>query len=180
MSIWPVPDSYSKEIPKDGAPGSFWEDRDEKFHCGIDIYAPEGSDVLAIERGTVFKIDEFTSPEDVPYWNPTKYIIIKTPHKIFFKYAEISDVFVEVGQEVNAGELLGKVGQVINEDKVTVDAPYYIMDLVNNGNLSMLHVELYKFPVLEIMPYFGGNFLGAKKPYSLLNPGLFLNGTRRR
>ena len=180
MSIWPVPDSYSKEIPKNGAPGSFWEDRDEQFNCGVDIYAPEGSEVLAIERGLVFKIEKFTTPEETAYWNETYYVVVKTPHKIFFKYCELGEVNVEVGDEINAGDIIGKVGQVINQDKLTLDVPYYIMEMVNNDMLSRLHIELYKFPVIEIMPYYAGNFLGKQKPYSLLNPGLFLNGTRRR
>ena len=52
---WPVPDSYSKYIPVNGNPGSFWEDRNDRHHCGIDIYAPIGSDVVSIEDGQVIE-----------------------------------------------------------------------------------------------------------------------------
>jgi murein DD-endopeptidase MepM/ murein hydrolase activator NlpD len=53
MKSWPVKDSYSKEIPKQGSAGSFWEDRKDRHHCGIDIYAPKGSEVVSIEEGVV-------------------------------------------------------------------------------------------------------------------------------
>lgn len=77
MKYWPVPDRYSKDISADGSPGSFWENRQDRFHCGIDIYAPAGSDVLSIEDGEVIDIGIFTAPAKVPYWNITKYITIK-------------------------------------------------------------------------------------------------------
>ncbi len=180
MSVWPVPESYTKEIPRKGFPGSFWEDRDEKYNCGIDIFAPEGSDVVAVEGGVVFITDVFTTSEDEGFLRKTYYVVIKTPHKIFFKYAGLKDIAVTVGQQVKPGDILGKVSTLIDEDNITMDVPYYIIDLVNQGNTSMLHLELYKFPVIEIKPYNAGNFLGKQKPYSLLDPALFLNGIKVR
>ncbi len=179
MSVWPVPDSYAKDIPKNGAQGSFWEDRDEKFNCGIDIFAPAGSEVLAIESGMVFITDVFTSHNDGNYFNKTYYIVVRTPHKIFFKYAALQEVLVNVGDQVRQGQPIGKVGTIFNENRIDMETPYYIMDLVNLGNTSMLHMELYKFPVIEIKPYMAGNFLGKQKPYSLLDPALYLNGSRK-
>ena len=56
MKYWPGPNRYSKNIPTNGFSGSFWEDRDDRRHCGIDIYAPKGSGVIAIEYGKVIDI----------------------------------------------------------------------------------------------------------------------------
>ena len=65
LKYWPVPNSHSKIVPTAGSPGSFWEDRGDRHHSGIDIYAPEGSNVLSIEDGKVIDIGIFTSPDRV-------------------------------------------------------------------------------------------------------------------
>lgn len=77
MKHWPIPNSYSKKTPIRGAPGSFWKNRDDRYHCGIDIYAPNGSDVISIEDGKVIETGTFTSPDKNPYWNTTFYVLIK-------------------------------------------------------------------------------------------------------
>lgn len=179
MGVWPVPDSFTKEIPPKGSQGSFWEDRDEQFHCGIDIYAPEGAEVVAIEAGTVFQTGNFSVAGPDNCWNDTYYVIIKSQHKIFYKYAELIEFYTKPGDVVMPGQVIGKVGSMINPDKINYDTPHYIREILNAGNLSMLHLELYKFPVIEIMPYKNGNFLGKEKPYSLLDPALYLNGTKK-
>ena len=50
MRHCPVPNSYSKNIPNKNSPGSFWENRKDRFHCGIDIYASAGSEVVSIDK----------------------------------------------------------------------------------------------------------------------------------
>lgn len=179
MKVWPVPDSYSKEIPRFGSSGSFWEDRGDRFHCGIDIYAPAGSDVLAIQSGIVIDTGVFTDSEDNIYWNRSYYIIIKSPQNVVFKYAELGQIFVEIGDSVGSGHLIGRVGNVLNPDEVNHTTPYYIHELIRKGFTSMLHLETYIAPITEVRPYQGGNYFGNTKPYSLLDPGLFLNGTGR-
>ena len=87
MKYWPAPDSYSKNIPYMGTPGSFWENRGDRYHCGIDLYGPEGSSVISIEEGRVIDIGIFTSPDKAPYWNITKYVTIKGKNDYFLKYA---------------------------------------------------------------------------------------------
>ena len=78
MKCWPAPKSYTKNLPTSGVPGSFWENRRDRYHCGVDIYAPEGSDVLSVEDGKVIDIDIFTSPDKIPYWNTTYYVLLKS------------------------------------------------------------------------------------------------------
>jgi len=179
MKYWPVPNSYSKNIPADGSPGSFWEDRGDRRHCGIDIYTPEGSDVIAVENGKVIEIGLFTSSLWIPYWNTTYYILIKNTTGYICKYAELRDVNVHVDEKVNSGQLIGHVGQVLNSQSITEESPSYIKKLLKNGKLSMLHLELLKAPPIDPKEYLGGNWYGSKKPRYLVNPMSYLSSIMR-
>jgi murein DD-endopeptidase MepM/ murein hydrolase activator NlpD len=174
---WPVPESYSKTIPATGASGSFWEDRGDRRHCGIDIYAPVASSAVAIEDGSVIGIGTFTSQDRVPYWNNTKHVLIENKIGLICKYAELEDVAVEIGESVRAGQLIGHVGLVLDTTKITLDSPPYIQKLKKSENLSMLHFELYTPPPLETSDYLGGNWFGNSKPENLLDPTDYLRST---
>ena len=175
MKYWPVPKSYSKTIPLDGSPGSFWEDRSDRNHCGIDIYAPMNSDVQSIESGKIIDIGSFTSSDILPYWNDTYYVLILNKTGFICKYAELGQVAVSIGDIVNAGQLTGHIGQTLNADKITKKAPLYIQRLKECGNLSMLHFELFKSPPTQSKYYLGGNWFGNNKPKNLLNPTNYLS-----
>ena len=170
MKYWPVPNSYSKDIPKAGLSGSLWEDRGDRHHCGIDIYAPERSDVLLIEDGEVTNSGIFTSPEKNSYWNTTYYVLVKNKTGFVCKYAELGDVIVSAGELLKAGQLIGHVGLVLNIDKITENSPAYIQKIKKNGNESMLHFELYRSKPDFDIDYFGGNWFGGTRPNDLLNP----------
>lgn len=173
MKHWPVPNSYSKSIPATGSSGAFWEDRGDRCHCGIDIYAPEGSDVQSVEDGTVIRVGRFTSPSEVPYWNRTSYILIQNGSGLMCKYAEIGDVKVKKGDSVSTGQPIGCIGLVLDRDKITVDSPEYIQKL---EHASMLHFELYKSVAIESdESYRGGNWFGDTKPENLLDPRDYLS-----
>ena len=101
MRYWPVPESYSKIIPKNKSPGSFWENRQDRFHCGIDIYAPDGSKVISIDDGNVLETGIFTAHELIPYWNETKFVLIKNQDGIICKYSELKDAVVKTNDIVN-------------------------------------------------------------------------------
>lgn len=177
MGYWPVPESYSKTIPSTGAPGSFWENRGDRQHCGVDIYAPPGCDVLSIEEGEVIDAGVFTSPDKVPYWNTTYYILIKNKAGFVCRYAELADVAVAVGEAVKAGQLIAHVGLVLDSEKIVEDSPPYIQDLKEKGNLSMLHFELYRSTPNKIGDYLGGSCFGDSKPENLRDPTDYLRST---
>jgi murein DD-endopeptidase MepM/ murein hydrolase activator NlpD len=170
MKIWPVPDSYEKSPPLSGAEGAFWEDRGDRHHCGVDIYAPEGSDVLAMDDGRIIEVGVFTAPEKVPYWHVTHYVFVSHGDGLIVRYAELRDVTVEPGQSVKAGQLIGHVGSVINVKKIETSSPGYIQRLKLNGRASMLHVELYRFLPGSEEDYLGGNAFAGFKPGGLLDP----------
>lgn len=174
MKFWPLKNTTLKNIPEEHLPGSFWEDREDRFHCGIDLYAPEGSDVVAIEEGIVVDIGIATTPKKISYWNKLYYIIIKTISGTFCKYAELGVIIPKKGDNIKAGQLIGKVGLVLNSQKIDKTSPKYIQKL-KNKNHSMLHLELYlNDPITSHDNYLGGNWLGHKKPNNLVNPTAYL------
>ncbi len=174
MKYWPLSESYSKLLPKNNKAGSFWEDRGDRFHCGVDIYAPEDSEVIAVESGIVMNTGIFTTQEMIPYWNKTYYILIETKSGFICKYAELGKIIVKKGDEVKAGQIIGYVGMVLNKDKIDSSSPLYIQKL-KNKNPSMLHFELYYAKAIETHKlYLGGNWFGKTKPDVLLNPYEYL------
>lgn len=172
---WPAPKSFTRTIPSSGEAGSFWEDRGDRRHCGIDIYAPAGSPALAIEDGSVIGIGPFTTPEKVPYWNDTRYVLLENKKGLVCRYAELGDVAVAPGEFVEAGQLIGHIGVVLDTAKITQDSPQYIQKLTKKQNLSMLHFELYSSPPSETRDYLGGNWFGDKRPENLLDPADYLH-----
>ena len=180
MKYWPAPDSYSKEIPTVGSLGSFWENRIDRYHCGVDIYAPEGSEVLSVEDGEIIDLGIFTSPDELSYWNKTFYILIQNNTGFICKYAELGDVTVKTGEVISAGQVIGYVGLVLNMDNITRSSPSYIQEIKKNKNISMLHFELYKTPPSKTAEYLGGNWFGDTKPESLLDPTDYLRSTYKK
>jgi murein DD-endopeptidase MepM/ murein hydrolase activator NlpD len=174
MRIWPVSHSYRRTPPVPGSPGSFWEDRGDRYHCGVDIYAPKGCQVLAVDDGVILDTGVFTSPEIIPYWNTTFYIVMKDSDGLIIKYAELEGILVERGEKITAGQLLGYVGQVLNREAIGISSPGYIQRLKTLSNLSMLHFEMYR--TLPSVPdkYIGGNTALRNRPENLLDPGPFL------
>lgn len=174
MKVWPLKNTTLKNIPEKPSPDSFWEDREDRYHCGIDLYAPEGSDVVAIEEGIVVDIGIATTPKKISYWNKTYYIIVKNISGTFCKYAELCVITPKKGDNIKAGQLIGKIGLVLNSQKINKASPKYIQKL-KNKNPSMLHLELYlNDPITSHDNYLGGNWFGHKKPNNLVDPTTYM------
>jgi murein DD-endopeptidase MepM/ murein hydrolase activator NlpD len=171
---WPVPDSYSVILPEKETPGSFWKYRSDRHHCGIDVYAPVGSKVIAVESGKVIRSGIFTSPNLVPYWNTTYFVLLEHLSGFVSKYAEMGKIMVGDGEILESGQLIGFVGEVINLEKVTSESPPYIQELKKSGNKSMLHFELYQGYPIDNEEYLGGNIFNGSKPSNLLDPTEYL------
>lgn len=177
MPAWPVPESPSREIPCEG-PGSFWEDRDDRHHCGVDIYAPVGSRVVAVEAGVVISTTVATSPYLERYWNRTFALVVSIRSGLFCRYAELADLLVGEGDIVKEGMLIGHIGAVINPNRVDGCAPLYIQCLKHAGHPSMLHFELYSMRPSDSRCYYGGNWFCEKRPAGLLDPTVYLQESR--
>ena len=177
MKVWPVPDSFKKSLPKVGERGSFWEFRGDRYHAGVDIFAPVGADVLSIQNGKVIDVGTYTTSESANFLNTSYYITIKTSQNINIKYAEVDEIRVRIGDFVNAGQIIAKIAKVLNEENLSHSTPQYLREMIVKGLVSMLHLETYIAPVAEVRPYLYGNYLGEVKPYSIIDPNLFLNGS---
>ena len=170
---WPLP-GFEPVLPREGNPGSFWEDRGDRHHAGVDLYAPVGSRVVAIEDGTVISVGIFTSPELVRYWNRTFQVTISHASGVFCRYAELGGVVVEPGVSLSGGGLIGHVGEVLNLPLIGPEAPPYIRALKEQGHGSMLHFEAFSSPPSLAPEYRGGNWSSRERPPYLLDPALLL------
>jgi hypothetical protein len=166
---WPLPDVERILPPVQGA-GSFWEERGDRRHTGVDLYAPPGSRVTAIEDGKVISAGVFTSPELVPYWNRTYEVTISHASGIFGRYAELGDITVGEGDSLRGGGLVGHVGEVLNLPLIGPLAPPYIRSLKERGHGSMLHLEIYSSVPGPSPGYRGGNWFSRERPAHLLDP----------
>lgn len=173
MIHYPLPKPF--RFSKNQESGQFLEDRKDRIHCGIDLYAPQDTPVFAVDNGHIKKTSVFTSPDQNEYWNTTYEIILETDAKYFFRYAELNSVSVKKNDRVIAGDPIGLVGQVLNPDKIRKNHPTYIQRLVGKDKLSMLHFEMYDSYPEESDKYLGGNWFGKGKPDGLCDPGSLLS-----
>ena len=172
IKTWPAPGCYKMRVSGPGEPGSFWEDRGDRHHAGVDLYAPGGTPVLTAEPGVVRSVELFTSPELRPYWNATWSVLVESADGRVLRYAEMSEACVQPGQPVAAGECVGSVGQVLNLARVDDSAPGYIQRLRGKGVHSMLHFEMHA-GMPETENYLGGNYF-CEKPENLMDPTEYL------
>jgi murein DD-endopeptidase MepM/ murein hydrolase activator NlpD len=89
-------------------------------HAGIDLYAPAGTVVRAMKNGTIINVYEFYA----------KTYAIEIDHGSFIaRYGEVDpkSVTVDIGDEVNRGDTLAKVGHLVG-----ISVPS-----------NMLHLEMY-------------------------------------
>jgi murein DD-endopeptidase MepM/ murein hydrolase activator NlpD len=177
MKKWPVPDSYTNILPAKGQPGSFWKCRRDRHHCGVDVYAPVGSEVISVESGKVIECGIFTSRDLAPYWNTTYFVLVEHLSGLVSKYAEMEHIVVSDGDILDAGQRIGFVGEVLDLDKVTSESPSYIQELKKNGHRSMLHFELYQGYPRDKEEYLGGNIFNGTKPANILDPTDYLEET---
>ncbi|WP_410509838.1 M23 family metallopeptidase [Methanosarcina hadiensis] len=163
-----------EKIPQKGEPGSFWEDRGDRYHCGVDLYAPENTEVVSVEGGIVAETGLMTSPEILSYWNPTYYVVIEHEKGLFCKYGELAGFTVKKGGEVEQGSLIGGVGMVLNSLRIDGSCPLYIQKL-KNKNPCMLHFEVWKDePITTHRNYLGGNWFSEETPENLKDPARYL------
>ena len=135
-------------------PGSFGYVRRHDVHTGIDLYAPVGSPVFAMEEGKVIEKAWFTGEKiGMSWWENTRAVYIEGESGVF-NYGEIVEHHtLKVGDTVSRGEFIGHVVQVLKNYK--------------GRPMSMLHLELYDHGYIDD---WGPWEVGQPKPEHLKNP----------
>lgn len=131
--------------------GRFSAIRRFDIHTGIDLYCPEGTEVLALEDGRVVKVEIFTGPKVGSGWWHETWVVMVEGKSGVIAYGEISPT-VQEGQQIKEGDIVGKVMTVLKKDK--------------GLPMTMLHLELYQAGTTETM----GWELNQDKPEALLDP----------
>ena len=144
--------AYRSKIP--AAPdAAFGKVRIEDIHTGVDLYAPEGTPVYAVEDGIVVAVEDFTGVEtsgpDEKYLY-TQAALVKGGSGVIV-YGEIIPS-VKEGQEVKEGDIIGRVTSVLPESY--------------DGPSSMLHFELYDTSAKATAWW----MKGERRPEKLLDP----------
>lgn len=129
------------------------------YHTGIDLFAPEGTPVLAFSPGIIIDIGYFTGPNTnppTPWWNETFFVMVQTETDIVHNYGEVYPL-VKIGDVVNVGDTIWTVMKVLKNDK--------------GLPMSMLHFEMYsKYP---------GNWVvwehDSEQPDILMDPTEYVN-----
>jgi len=73
-----------------------------RYHLGVDYEAKHGELLVSIANG---KVTEKGYRPNIGY-----YLVIKTENQISFLYAHLSKIYVEVEDEVDIGQAVGRVG----------------------------------------------------------------------
>lgn len=139
-------------------PGCFGFKRSHDIHTGVDLYAPYGTPVKAMEDGIIVKIAWFTGEViGMPWWENTRAVYIEGKTGVFC-YGEImEDSSLQEGETIKQGTYFGYVINVLKKYK--------------GRPMSMLHLELYDHGYTDIWGVWG---LGSEKPEHLKDPTPYL------
>lgn len=140
-------------LPLAPHPGAFGVPRKHDIHTGVDLYAPEGTRVFAVEAGEVLAIQPFTGAAvGQPWWRDTLGVWVQGASGVVL-YGEVDPLpGLRAGDRVDAGEHLGWVSRVLRHDK--------------GRPTAMLHIELQS-PGQVAAPTWA---LGEAPPAFLLDP----------
>ncbi|MBC7325458.1 MAG: peptidoglycan DD-metalloendopeptidase family protein, partial [Moorella sp. (in: Bacteria)] len=94
--------------------------RGREFHAGIDVAAGTGAPVVAAESGRVSRAGW--------YGGYGKCVDINHGSGVMTRYAHLSTIAVEVGEQVSRGQLIGRVGSTGN-----ATGPHLHFEVIVNG-----------------------------------------------
>lgn len=153
ISMKTCPLNPMPEVPVGAVGGAFGFVRKHDIHTGVDLYCENESPVYAIECGEVVGIIEFTGPKaESPWWNETRAILIEGASGVFVYGELIEREGLKVGDNIECGDIIGKVVTVLKHDK--------------GKPMTMLHLELYEHKTRDVVWW----NLDKPKPVSLLDP----------
>lgn len=110
-------------LPEGGTVSSHYGQRGEETHRGVDFAAPSGSPIVSIKSGVVVT-SEFNSS-----WG--EYVVVAHEDGMASLYAHQSQRLVKVGDQVEAGDILGLVGSTGDST-----GPHLHWEISLDGSLS--------------------------------------------
>jgi len=151
---WPLPTVEPKLVATYGGK-SFGAARAPKAgvrprqHAGVDILAPRGAPVVAMEGGTIVAHQRFNGPL-------AHALLLQTDSGIVLLYGEVepeswSELGVDIGSRVERGDAIARVGQ-------------------NPGGSTMLHFETYRRGTSQNHRWYADGY----PPPELLDPTVYL------
>lgn len=142
-------------LPFGAHPGAFGFVRKNHVHEGVDLYAPIGTPVMAVEAGVIVSIEPFTGPAaGSSWWLDTMSVMVEGESGVVL-YGEIEPLpGIRVGMKVDLGQCLGELVQVLRTDK--------------GRPMTMLHLELHVAGTREALEWTNS------RPVTLRDPTPFL------
>jgi len=80
----------------------------EKFHPGVDIAAPTGTQVPSFTGGKITDIKSGVGKTDSPSFG--NYVIVTDPKGNKHRYSHLDQSWVKIGQEIERGQNIGAMG----------------------------------------------------------------------
>lgn len=112
--IWPLLPGVGSVRGPDAQGGGCWGGpRPGRPHNGLDIFAPDGSQVISVQGGTVVNID---NPPDPAGFG--RFLIVKNDDGRYALYGHVKDVRVGVGERVAQGQWIASVSNTGNAEGV--------------------------------------------------------------
>ena len=153
MSFMDIDITKQFEIPLGHHIGAFGVERRHDTHGGVDLYCPIGTPVYSVDGGEVVQIRPYTGViVGSPWWNNTWAISVLHNDGIVVYGEMIQRYDLKVGMNIERGELLGTVLQVLKKDK--------------GRPTSMLHLAMHNYDILSN----GSWLVGGYQPHGLLDP----------
>lgn len=174
MTYWPFEENRLGGIHGENQTSSFWARIGNFYNAGVDIYAVENELVRAIHNGTVIHTGSFTSNDEKSFLNYSEFVVIKSNNNLHVKYAGIETIDLHVGQKIQAGEIIGKVTNILNSSESGSPRTMNDINLISYFENPRLHLEVYKPPFVEIKPYSYGLFKAHYRPEAIIDPQLML------
>jgi murein DD-endopeptidase MepM/ murein hydrolase activator NlpD len=85
------------------------------MHAGIDILGPRGTDVFAPRAGVVLSVARNSAPVRSPFGGYGNAVILEhSQDAVWTMAAHLDQAFVEPGQRIQQGQLIGKIGNSTN------------------------------------------------------------------
>lgn len=133
--IWPLRNSYTVTTLYKYSSG---QKHSTRFKYGIDMSAPRGEEVLAVESGTVI-CSEYSKSSGFGNW-----IMIRHNNGKVSLYAHLDERFVFVDQNVSKGTVIGKVGNTSAKYKVGYHLHFELGESNTSGAVGDPWMEFFK------------------------------------